>query len=316
MGLMQLNAELIYVKAGSNGNGSSWDNAFGNLQDALKVAKAKDQIWVAAGKYVPSTINDRDASFNVPDKVVLLGGFAGDETTADQRNWSLNTTILSGEIGSTSIDDNSYTVVYTQNVSKETIIDGFVITAGTANGTGSEGDIRRCGAGLYNNGTKGTSNPTVLNCIFTNNYGRDGAAIYNYALNGKCNPTIKNCEFVANRADLDGGAIYNDGNNGTCSPKIENCIFENNEATYGAGILNRGSNGVSKPVIMNCIFVANLSYIRGSGIYNNRQGRGICDPIVRGCRYEENRASVGRAISNSTVSSDQSRGASNGKAGY
>ncbi|MFN7116928.1 MAG: hypothetical protein ACK4TA_09035 [Saprospiraceae bacterium] len=292
--LWSLQAQTIFVKIGGNGNGTSWADAMGDLQQALKVAQAGNEIWVAAGKYTPTKDADRNISFQIPSDVKLYGGFAGNETDKNERNWTVNQTILSGEIGTHSIDDNSYTIVYTKNVSAETIVDGFVISGGTANGTGVKGSINRCGAGWYNNGANGESNPTIVNCVFINNYGRDGAALYNFGANGNASPTIQNCRFAYNRADLDGGAIYNDGSKGICSPMIESCIFEQNEATYGAGIMNMAKNGEVKPIIVNCDFVKNISYIRGGSIYNNQDDNGSSDPIVQNCRFAENVSTVGK----------------------
>ncbi len=300
VGLCALHGQVIYVKAGSNGNGTSWEKAYGDLQQALLVARPGAEIWVAAGKYFPAQNNDRTASFSIPTDVSLYGGFAGFEKAIDQRDWEKNLTILSGEIGTPAEDDNSFTVVYTKNVSASTIIDGFVIMGGMANGTGEKGDIQRCGAGWFNDGTGGTSDPVIENCIFIKNQARDGAGLYNYALGGTCNPTISNCQFIANRADLDGGAIYNDGTQGVCSPAISSCMFIENQATYGAGMLNQGASGETRPVVINCTFKGNTSYIRGSSVYNNRQESGISDPILQACVFEDNRSTVGRDVS-STV---------------
>jgi predicted outer membrane repeat protein len=299
LALAQLNARVIFVKSGGTGNGASWEQAC-DLQAALAQAKAGDEIWVAAGKYLPTRNGDRTISFNIHDGVKLYGGFVGFEADRSRRNWNANRTILSGEIGSSSIDDNSYSVVYTKGVSSTTVVDGFTITGGTANGASANIMAHIAGAGWFNDGNGMVSSPTIKNCTFINNYGRYGAGIYNYAMNGVCNPSISDCRFISNRADLDGGAIYNDGNNGKCSPKIQNCYFEQNEATYGAGIMNRGANGETKPVISDCVFISNHSVIRGGGIYNHREDRGICDPIISACRFEQNGSMVGHDISSTT----------------
>lgn len=173
--------KVVYVRKGGRGNGSSWRYAFGDLQAALAVVKPGQQIWVAAGTYFPTEGKDRDASFVIPDSVRLYGGFAGYETDLYQRQWDKQLTILSGEIGEPGPNDNSYTVVYTELVGGHTLVDGFVITGGYADGVQQLGDPQRCGGGWYNNGTGGQSSPTIANCLFIHNYARDGAGFYSSA---------------------------------------------------------------------------------------------------------------------------------------
>ncbi len=50
---------IIYVKSGSTGNGSAWNNAYGSLQSALTAAQSSDEIWVTAGTYKPTTGTER-----------------------------------------------------------------------------------------------------------------------------------------------------------------------------------------------------------------------------------------------------------------
>lgn len=294
MSAMLLDAKTIYVKAGLNGNGTSWMNAFGNVQDALATAIKGDSIWVAAGTYVTTTTNDRNASFHLVEGVSLYGGFVGTEMDFNQRQVAVNLTTLSGEIGESTPEDNAYTVVYAEKVSQATVVDGFTITGGQSNGFSVNGDLTFSGAAWFNN----LASPTINNCTFSNNYAREGAAIYNYANNGICNPIISNCQFISNKADFDGGAIYNMSVNSQCTPRITNCHFENNHSTYGAGILNKGVDGIVRAVIIGCIFTNNASILGGGAVYDLREGRGVCDAIMNNCQFIDNASINGSSIGN------------------
>ena len=94
------------------------------------------EIWVAAGTYKPTTTADRAISFSMPNGVKIYGGFAGTESTRDQRNWETNKSILSGDIGSENDNtDNSYHVIKNSSWLDETaVLDGFTITGGKADG--------------------------------------------------------------------------------------------------------------------------------------------------------------------------------------
>ncbi|TVL96910.1 MAG: hypothetical protein CV087_23105, partial [Candidatus Brocadia sp. WS118] len=117
--LLSLNLKrerIVHVKIGGTGDGSSWGNAMGDLHEALKIAGPGTEIWLASGKYLTTPTDDRTISFVIPDSVRLYGGFTGKEDSLGQREPLKNLTILSGEIGQPSKDDNAYTVIYTKNV--------------------------------------------------------------------------------------------------------------------------------------------------------------------------------------------------------
>lgn len=270
---LNLNAQtnILYVKpAGVKGDGSSWEKATNDLQEALKKARKGTQIWVAAGLYVPTDGSDRHISFEIPDGVALFGGFAGNEKSISQRSFLQHPTILSGNIGSEDPDDNSYNVVYSKNASSTTLLDGFIISGGNANGEGAFSTRQRSGGGLYNESSpQAASNPTIANCTFIDNFAKDGGAVYNNGKGGEASPTITDCYFEKNTSYLDGGAVYNDGRAGGISnPIFTNCTFSKNEGNYGGAVFNYGMNGRAEPRFANCVFSENESFVKGGAVFH------------------------------------------------
>ena len=94
-------AATIFVDASApgGGDGTTWEMAYDELQDALARAVPGDAVWVAAATYTPAGPDgDRDATFALPDGVAIYGGFAGGEQSLDERDWIANETILSGDL--------------------------------------------------------------------------------------------------------------------------------------------------------------------------------------------------------------------------
>lgn len=263
-----LQAAIIYVDpsaAGAN-NGTSWVNAYTSLSTALASATNGDEIWVKQGVYKPVTVIDinnsggmdaREATFQIPSGVALYGGFAGTEIARDERNWIFNKTILSGDIDNNDINgdansiaestadivgNNAYHVIYTLNVSASTTVDGFIITAGQANG-GTTFDANRDGGAWYNrmNGVTNASSPAIVNTVFTGNYAEsEGGAIYSMSeISGSAViSVIENCSFVNNRSNTSGGAIaLGSFQPGNYQPHFFKCSFISNEALRRGGAI-------------------------------------------------------------------------------
>jgi hypothetical protein len=307
-------AAIYYVKpAGNNSfNGQSWNMAFLTVSKALSVAVSGDEIWVAAGTYKPTTGSDRDASFDIPSGVKLRGGFSGSEATLSARavlNTQSLTTILSGDINTSGVDDNSYQIVTFKNAAPSTVIEGFTITGAY----GSAG-----GGGIYNEGNNGgTSTPTISHCKITANSAISGAGIYNSGSSGgAASAVLMNSIFESNTALIAGGAVYNDGTLlGVANPSITNCQFKNNNAPSGGAMYNNAYNGEASPKVTSCIFQTNHAQNHGGAIFNYgymsgaaRIGlpgarisglNGVSSPIITNSVFQGNTAMTGGALYNS-----------------
>jgi len=120
-----LAAQVIYVDASATGanDGTSWADAFTDLQDALAAAVSGDEIWVAAGTYYPG--QNRAASFHLKSGVAIYGGFPPGGGDFASRDWENNPTILSGDIGTPGNDsDHRYHVVVGDSIDETSIVDG------------------------------------------------------------------------------------------------------------------------------------------------------------------------------------------------
>ena len=248
---------VIYVNeyAAVPGTGSSWANAYTNLQSALDAAVAHDQIWVAQGTYYPGT-NLMDTFALKPD-VGLYGGFAGIETSLSQRKWQKYVTTLSADIGVYGVaTDNIYRVVTAQSATNAAL-DGFYITGG--NGSSSL-PLYSSGAGMKISGAP----LSVSNCCFSSNNAQDGGAVWSDAA-----ASFRNCIFQGNSSRASGGAI-----NAFFNTTLDNCVFHDNSAPAGTGGAIFFSN-VYTLAVNNCTFTSNSAQSGGFSIYVLNRGTAL-----------------------------------------
>jgi uncharacterized repeat protein (TIGR01451 family) len=239
--------------------------------------------------------DDRTATFALKNGVALYGGFAGTETTREQRDWTTNVTVLSGDIDQndlTNIDGNStneswediqgnnsyhvITVRFTGSSSDAAVtLDGFTITAGQANGTNPQ----HVGGGLFVNSgvTNGYANLTI-----TGNFAQYGAGLYaglSYVLS-----TFTHVTFSGNYGVQAAGGAYICGN---AIPILENVLFENNSTGgSGGGLFVDLANS---PVLKNVIFSHNTADRWGGGMHGNYQNNSTLTKV----RFEGNSAGWG-----------------------
>jgi hypothetical protein len=297
----QGNTQTIFIKPNATGDGSSWQNAKGDLRAALASAKKGTQIWVAKGTYYTTycaVCNDaeRRLSFDIPDSIAVYGGFNGNETSLAQRNWKDNATILSGDIDRDNLPyRNTFNIIYTYKVGNQTIIDGFTISNGNANDLAGAGERYSSGGAMYNDGRQlgSFANPSVRNCIFKDNLASGyGGAVYNGgSYRGNCSPSFKNCFFTNNLSVQEGGAVFNNAEfGGISSPTFEFCQFVTNRSNAAGGaVFSDAVSGKSYAVFQNCQFIQNTADTYGGGIYNLGK-QGDCSPVILGCLFWKNKA--------------------------
>lgn len=272
---------VIYVDSlstsGAN-TGTSWTDAFTDLQSGLATANSGDTIEIGQGTYKPTSSTDATATFQLKNGVTILGGYAGvGQTNPDLCNVASYPTILSGDIGTVGVSsDNSNHVVTGSGVNATAILDGVTITSGN-DGTSVGG-----GSAIFNN----SGSPTINNCTISHNL---DSAVYN----ANSSATFTNCTFTSNATPTggyDGGAMYNFGFTGS----LTNCTFTSNTGYNDGGALYNFSVNMS---ITNCVFASNTAAGEGAAMlngyatirltdslfYSNKGGQATCITEINSC---------------------------------
>jgi hypothetical protein len=224
----------VDASATGAGDGTSWADAYPELQSALAVAAADEQVWIAAGTYTPdydavggTHTGDRAATFALVDGVQVYGGFpaGGGDGTFLARDPDAHVTVLSGDLNGddapdfTNIADNAWHVVTAGGTTRAARLDGFVVQGGHADGV-SPDDI---GAGLHCSGG---------------------------------DPTIVACDFRANRSASNGGAVLVEFGD----PLFVDCVMEGNDAQVGACVFSQ----LASPTFLGCVFRGNTALTGGA----------------------------------------------------
>ena len=205
---------------------------------------------------------------------MLSGDIDGNDST-DSNGVVTTTTNISGA--------NSYHVVTGSGVTSTAVLDGFTITAGQANGGGSENN----GGGIFTS----NGNPTLAQVAFSGNFADfAGGGMYNII----SSPVLTDVIFSGNAANY-GGGMYNEYSS---SPSLNNASLSGNSANGGGGIYNNLSN----PELTNVSLSGNAANSAGGGIYNNNGSI----PNVRNSILWHNQDSSGTGTLTATVYNDSS----------
>ncbi|HEY3268303.1 MAG TPA: right-handed parallel beta-helix repeat-containing protein [Armatimonadota bacterium] len=185
-------AKVVYVNGSGTGSvhdGMTWQTAYRSFNAALATISPGDEVWVAAGAYPGNGVIGNGATY--------LGGFAGGETSRDERDPRKNVTTVGDPLAESAFSADV-------SVTQTATIDGFTITAGQGRYIGGAyvaGAIQSEGANLAISG-----NVIAGNDIDHKNNNSYGGGIY-------CNEgrvAIRNNTIVGNRA-ANGAAIFSSG---------------------------------------------------------------------------------------------------------
>lgn len=250
----------VDARATGNNDGTSWENAYTFLQDALAFASVPQngitEIWVAKGVYVPDRNSDhpfgsgdRDATFLLDfNNITILGGFIGTEDDHNDRNPALNETVLSGLLKA---GPRAFNVVTAIGTDDSVRIDGFTITKGLADEGGFPFGV---GSGMY----IFNASPAVVRVLFTENEAPEhGGAMH---IGGDSLPTLVNTSFINNSGD-EAGAIHTEG--GMSGGTFVNCLFIRNASQREGGAINPGGSALH--MFINCTFADNSVATSGAG---------------------------------------------------
>jgi predicted outer membrane repeat protein len=311
-------ASVVYVDADAAGptyDGSSWEAAYADLQDALAMAAAGDEIRVAQGKYKPDSGSlDRTMAFQLLNDVEVYGGYAG-PGYPDPDDWDpvAYPTTLSADLNDDDTagrkDDNAYHVVSGSGTDDTALICGFVIEGGYADGSLPDdrgagmiiehGDCSVADCNFIDNHAMGMSSmgggglyvysgePVLVGCSFHSNTAPDGGGMT--SMNAE--PILIDCDFVSNSISGAlggglGGGLYIQGG----SVAMTDCSFEQNVA-LDAGASGGGmASNEGYPVLTECDFSENeANAMGGAAIFYQCPGW-----LIR-CSFSRNTAEDGGA---------------------
>ncbi len=248
-------------------DGSSWALAIRSVQAGIDIAAALGgEVWVQAGTY--------EGCITLHSYAHVYGGFAGSETSRDERDWRTSDTILDGQ------QEGSVVAAYAGY--RASTIDGFTITGGSAqnggglsvfrssptimNNTITQNSADTRGGGLYVSGFA----PAIAHNTFTRNSSATrGGGLYL----GSGSQTITNNTVIGNTAADDGGGLYLYGSTATI---VNTTITGNHTGGDGSGLYLY----YSSPTVANTTITGNHTGADGGGLYLYYSSPTITNTII------------------------------------
>lgn len=296
-GVARAEATVVFVAPDATGDGTSWESPT-TFESAMAMGASQEvEVWMKEGVYTKTADS---ATYTIPAtcSVAVRGGFAGTETSADERAAGTYSTIDGADAYKTFIVNNTGALEIERMVFMRSLERGLSKSGNgsltmrdcrsTANGaeTGTNNGYGPSlqGRGAYIEGDASVTTVKVENCLFDGNIDKkvwyragDG---YGMFLKNLKNAEIVNCSFVTN-----GNAF----------------------ATTTSGAQSSTTTFVAENVklaMTNCGFVANTAFMGSSGAVATLSGN--CDgSTIDHCVWKGNRVMKGNG-------NDEEKGAGRG----
>ena len=277
-------------------NGWEGSKTVVSLSTALTNAKAGDQIWVLGFQDPSQLYVAPEGGFTVKSGVKLYGGFRGTERTIDERPTSGKApyftyrSVLSGDIKGDDVVDGT-NMLYPANSTRSdnathvlsldltpkqssgnnntypTVVNGFTVIGGNADGTGEYGG----GIYVFSANANGGGAYHIEKCFLLNNYAKEGGgAIYvsSQVEATSTASTIVDCVVYNNLAGVRSGSEnLGGGINIAGSGTIVNSSIFNNE---GGGVrLSSSAKAVNLTIARNTVMGIEGGVVSNSVIWGN-----------------------------------------------
>ncbi|WP_313580842.1 hypothetical protein, partial [Chishuiella sp.] len=267
---------ILYVKKGGSGkqDGSSWDNAIGELADALLWANDENKknawtssnplkIYVSKGTYHPlyspeDGVNygkdkDKDNTFLMVNNVKLYGGFDPDnniKTLDDKRiipdgkNEAPNGTILSGDFNGDDIISGSGKTLEIKNNTENAY---HVIVAV------SSSKIELSIDGFTIKGGNARDSKILINGISSSS---NGGGIFS---SSSSSVSLVNSSVSGNSSSYSGGGIFSSSSSSSVS-LVNSSVSGNRSSSNGGGIYSSSSSSSSVSLVNSSVSGNSSSY--------------------------------------------------------
>ncbi len=293
--------KLKYLNHAANGksDGTSWQDAYIQIDSAFNNAVSGDTIWIAEGEY--SFSNAKRVTLSGLN-LTIIGGFKGTETSIHQREIYKNLTIVQNYSGP--IEVFLFNIFYLQDGNYT--IDGLTIQNGGALGLypqfedpdcyslGPEGFMCKGGGiYMYSQDTLKPCNLTLKNCTIRNNDAIEGGGVYvNPTNSGRCKLLVDSCLFTKNYSkDNCGGLRYDANEFNTDDIIIKNTTFLKNYSGFGVGGMAVQNFGYAGEILIeNCKFFENKAYVVGAATVNHLP---VTKAYINNCEFNKNVSTTG-----------------------